>query len=67
MPLRAKLHATSSAEVKQGGWVELRVYANDRQCTADQVARQGEMGPTFQVSLYCEAEVLASVKEKVHA
>jgi hypothetical protein len=56
----AKLQATSAAEVKEGGWVELRIYANERECTKDQVARQGPMGPAFNVLLVCEAEVPAS-------
>ena len=56
---KAKLQASSRAEVKEGGWVELRIYANERQCTWDQVVRQGVMGPGFSVMLNCEAEVAA--------
>jgi hypothetical protein len=59
-PLKAKLQASSKAEVKDGGWVELRIYANNKECTWDQVARQPPMGPGFSVMLNCEAEVPAS-------
>lgn len=55
----AKLQATSLAQVQEGGWVELRIYANERECTKDQVARQGAMGPGFSVLLVCDADVPA--------
>lgn len=59
-PLKAKLQASSRAQVQEGGWVELRVYANERQCTFDQITRVPPMGPGFSVTLNCEAEVPAS-------
>lgn len=59
-PLKAKVRATSRAEVQEGGLVELRVYANDRQCIFDQVTRQPPMGPGFNISLYCDVDVPAS-------
>ena len=55
--LKARLQASSKATVEEGGWVELRIFANDKQCTWDQVVRQGGMGPNFGVMLNCEAEV----------
>ncbi|MBC5768544.1 hypothetical protein [Ramlibacter albus] len=58
--LKAKLQASSKAELKEGGWLELRVYANERECTKDSVARQGAMGPGFSTLLNCEADVPAS-------
>jgi hypothetical protein len=59
--LKARLQASSKAEVKEGGWVELRIYANERECTKDAVARQGAMGSGFSVMLNCEADVPASM------
>jgi hypothetical protein len=57
--LTAKLQASSQAEVKDGGWVELRIFAGDARCTWDQVVRQPPMGPNFSVTLNCEAPVEA--------
>lgn len=55
--LKAKLQASSKATVQEGGWVELRIFANEKQCTWDQVVRQGGMGANFGVMLNCEADV----------
>ena len=55
--LKAKLQASSKATVEEGGWVELRIFANEKQCTWDQVVRQGGMGPNFGVMLNCEVDV----------
>jgi hypothetical protein len=58
--LRARLQATSRALVdKDFGWVELRIFAGDADCTRDQVVRQPPMGPHFSVTLNCEASVEA--------
>ena len=65
--LKAKLQASSQAVVQPGGWVELRIYANDRKCTEDQVVRQGVMGPGFSVTLYCDADVPAGTPFTFHA
>jgi hypothetical protein len=65
--LKAKLQASSQAVVQPGGWVELRIYANDRKCTEDQVVRQGAMGASFSITLYCDADVPAGTPFTFHA
>jgi hypothetical protein len=55
--LKARLQGSSKATVEEGGWVELRIFANEKQCTWDQVVRQGGMGPNFGVMLNCEVDV----------
>ena len=56
--IKAKLQASSRALVsKDFGWVELRIFAGDADCTRDQVVRQPPMGPNFSVTLNCEATV----------
>jgi hypothetical protein len=58
--LKAKLRATSVAQVQERGAIELRVYANERECSFDQIVREPPMGPGFRTTLHCDIDVPAN-------
>lgn len=66
-PLTAQLRAIAHATVGDGGWIEVRLFADDKECMLERVDRISPMGPNFTVDMVCKAELARGVPHKLRA